>query len=202
MQSSLVLYAWTNQMSVTIASVPDRMLVSTRWACSLISSFKDVTATLKVPESSRYRTNYIGKNKNKKDLGFLLYRLHCQKNPITFQGFWQEMHMCEKDLNLILVFSVSGAHVQRLAAFDHTCTCAVCRGPRVIPWKVTSHVTKNQNNTGERGASVYIGKKKWKTGGVSKNHTSGVGFWFRFFAVFRGSCLATSNEKLWVLMPV
>ena len=30
---------------------------------------------------------------------------------------------------------------------------------RVIPQKVTYHVTKNPNNTGEIGAGVYIGKK-------------------------------------------
>ena len=28
-----------------------------------------------------YRHIYIGKNQNPKNLGFLLYRLHCQKNP-------------------------------------------------------------------------------------------------------------------------
>ena len=28
-----------------------------------------------------YRPIYIGKNQNPKNLGFLLYRLHCQKNP-------------------------------------------------------------------------------------------------------------------------
>ena len=27
------------------------------------------------------RPIYIGKNQNPKNLGFLLYRLHCQKNP-------------------------------------------------------------------------------------------------------------------------
>ena len=29
---------------------------------------------------NKYRPIYIGKNQNKKNLGFLLYRLHCQKN--------------------------------------------------------------------------------------------------------------------------
>ena len=60
-----------------------------------------------------------------------------------------------------------------------------------------SHVTKNPNNTGERGASVYIGKKNSeKPAEFQNNHTSEVVFFrFMFFAVFRGSCLATSNEK-------
>ena len=41
-----------------------------------------------------------------------------------------------------------------------------------------------------------LAKNQWKTGGVSKNHTSEVGFSIPFFfAVFRGSFLATSNDK-------
>ena len=34
-----------------------------------------------VIEHSVIRPIYIGKNQNPKNLGFLLYRLHCQKNP-------------------------------------------------------------------------------------------------------------------------
>ena len=47
MQSSLVPNAWANQLSVKIALVPDCVFVPTGWACSLISSFKDVTLTLR-----------------------------------------------------------------------------------------------------------------------------------------------------------
>ena len=66
----------------------------------------------------------------------------------------------------------------------------------MIPQKVTSHVTKNLNNTGERGASVYIGKKPVKNRRSFKNpHFGGGIFDSGFFAVFRGSCLATSNDK-------
>ena len=46
MQSNLVPKAWANQMSVKIMSVPDCTFVPTWWVCSLISSSKDVTATL------------------------------------------------------------------------------------------------------------------------------------------------------------
>ena len=63
--------------------------------------------------------------------------------------------------------------------------------PRVILQKVTSHVTKNPNNTGERGASVFIGKKTVKNQRSFKKPHFGGGF----FAIFRGSCLATSNKK-------
>ena len=67
---------------------------------------------------------------------------------------------------------------------------------RVIPQKVTYHVTKNPNNTGEIGAGVYIGKQTLKNRRSFKKSYSGGGFFlFGFFAVFRGSCLATSHEK-------
>ena len=98
--------------------------------------------------------------------------------------------------------------------------CAVRRGPRalnsmyvvqwprVIPQKVTSHVTKNPNNTGDRRASVYIGKKTVKNRrSFKKPHFRGKFFDSGFFAVFRGSCLATSNKNrnvktVFFFMPV
>ena len=58
--------------------------------------------------------------------------------------------------------------------------------------KVTSHVTKNQNNTSEGEASVYIGEKPVE---FQKTTLRRWVFLFGFFAVFRGSCLASSNEK-------
>ena len=68
--------------------------------------------------------------------------------------------------------------------------------PRVIPRKVTYHVTKNPNNTGEIGASVYIGKKNSEISAEFQKITLRRWvFRFRFFGVFRGSCLATFNEK-------
>ena len=50
------------------------------------------------------------------------------------------------------------------STFDRTrvvrITSRVAGRGRVIPLKVTYHVTKNPNNTGEIGASVYIGKQE------------------------------------------
>ena len=67
---------------------------------------------------------------------------------------------------------------------------------RVIP-QVTSHVTKNPKNTGERGASIYSGQKNSEKPAELKKHTLRRWvFRFGFLAVFRGSCLATSNKKL------
>ena len=45
-QSSLVPNAWGNQMNIKITSLPDHMFLPTCWACSLISSIRDVAATL------------------------------------------------------------------------------------------------------------------------------------------------------------
>ena len=56
---------------------------------------------------------------------------------------------------------VSGAYARLLSTVPLTVRSAhyvVGRG-RVIPQKVTYHVTKNPNNTGEIGAGAYIGKK-------------------------------------------
>ena len=44
----------------------------------LLSFAKDTVAC---PGNDGLRPIYIGKNQNPKNLGFLLYRLHCQKNP-------------------------------------------------------------------------------------------------------------------------
>ena len=55
---------------------------------------------------------------------------------------------------------------------------------------------KNPNNTGEIGAGVYIGKKTLKNRwSFKKSHSGGRFFYSVFFAVFRGSCVATSHEK-------
>ena len=141
------------------------------------------------------RPIYIGKNQNPKNLGFLLYRLHCQKNH-NILGFWHEKRMREKTRFSYLCFGKWCACATSLYLWQYTCSAHYVAGRgRVIPLKVTYHVTKNPNNTGEIGASVYIGKNQWNFGGVSKNHAAEVGFSIQVFWVFRGSCLATFNEK-------
>ena len=64
------------------------------------------------------RPIYIGKNQNPKNLGFLLYRLHCQKTH-NIRGFWHEKRMREKTESHTDVL-VSGAHAQLLSSFDRT----------------------------------------------------------------------------------
>ena len=90
---------------------------------------------------------------------------------------------------------VSGAHARLLSTFDRTRVVAhyVAGRGRVIPLKVTYHVTKNPNNTGEIGASVYIGKNPVKFRRSFKKSRCGWVFRFGFLECFRGSCLASSN---------
>ena len=113
------------------------------------------------------------------------------------RGFWHEKRMREKTWISYWCFGKWCACATSLYRWPYTCSAHYVAGRgRVIPLKVTCHVTKNPNNTGEIGVSIYIGKKnQWNFGGVSKNHAAEVGFSIRVFGVFRGSCLSTFNEK-------
>ena len=139
------------------------------------------------------RPIYIGKNQNPKNLGFLLYRLHCH----NIRGFWHEKRMREKTRISYLCFGKWCACAISLYLWPYTCSAHYVAGRgRVIPLKVTYHVTKNPNNTREIGASVYIGKKPVKFWRSFKKITLRRWvFRFGFFGVFRGSYLATFNEK-------
>ena len=48
---------------------------------SLTQTLDQMLLNHAVKWKSLSRPIYIGKNQNPKNLGFLLYRLHCQKNP-------------------------------------------------------------------------------------------------------------------------
>ena len=81
-----------------------------------------------------------------------------------------------------LCFGKWCAWATSLYLWPYTCSAHYVTGRgRVIPLKVTYHVTKNPNNTSKIGASVYIGKNQWNFGGVSKNHAAEVGFSIRVF---------------------
>ena len=105
--------------------------------------------------------------------------------------FWQEKRMREKPRISYWFFGKWCACATSLYLWPYV----VRSTSRVIPQKVTSHVTKNKNNTGERGASVYIGQKTDKPAEFQKTTLRRWVFRFGFFAVFKGSCLATSNDK-------
>ena len=108
-------------------------------------------------------------------LSFGFLRFH--KTMPYFQ-FFGKKSACAKNPNLILVFW----YVVRMRDFSLPLTVRsaqyVAGRPRVIPQKVMSHVTKNLNNTGERGASVYIGKKPVKNRRSFKKPHFGGGFFY------------------------
>ena len=115
----------------------------------------------------------------------------------NIRGFWHEKRMREKTRILYLCFGKWCACATSLYLWPYTCSAHYVAGRgRVIPLKVTYHVTKNPNNTGEIGASVYIGKNSVKFRRSFKKSRCGGGFFDSFFfLVFRGSCLATFKEK-------
>ena len=102
----------------------------------------------------------------------------------NIRGFWHEKRMREKTRISYWCFGKWCACATSLYLWPLFYTCSahyVAGRGRVIPLKVTYHVTKNPNNTGEIGASVYIGKNQWNFGGVSKYHAAEVGFSIRVF---------------------
>ena len=136
---------------------------------------------------------------------FMLFRLHCQKNYHNIDRVlsWHEKRMRFKNKpESHTCVLVSGAHVRLLIyLWPYMCSAHYVAGcGRVIPLKVTYHVTKNPNNfsPARLERAFTLAKNQWNFGGVSKNHAAEVGFSIRVLkniGVFRGSCLATFNEK-------
>ena len=95
----------------------------------------------------------------------------------SIQGFWHEKRMREKTRISYLCFGKWCACATSLYLWPYTCSAHYVAGRgRVIPLKVTYHVTKNPSNTGEIGASVYIGKKPVKFQRSFKKSRCGGGF--------------------------
>ena len=157
----------------------------------LISSFsrnvsKCATSGLEKRRSALciYRPIYIGKNQNPKNLGFLLYRLHCQKKPLTFRVFGTKSACMREKTRISLCFGKWCVWATSLYLWPYTCSAHYVAGRgRVIPLKVTYHVTKNPNNTGEIGGETFtLAKNQWNFGGVFKKSRCGGGvFRFGFF---------------------
>ena len=108
------------------------------------------------------RPIYIGKNQNPKTWVFCC-TVYTARITHNIRGFWHEKRMREKTRISYLCFGKWCACATSLYLWPYTCSAHYVTGRgRVIPLKVTYHVTKNLNNTGEIGASVYIGKKPVK----------------------------------------
>ena len=71
------------------------------------------------------------------------------EKPITCRGFWHDKRMREKTRISYLCFGKWCACATSLYLWPYTCSAHYVAGRgRVIPLKVTYHVTKNLNNTG------------------------------------------------------
>ena len=138
------------------------------------------------------RPIYIGKNQNPKNLGFLLYRLHCQKKPITFWVFGTKSACAKKPESHTCVL-VSGAHARLLSTFDRTRVVRITSRAAVgwFRWRSRTTLPKTRIIPArlERAFKITLAKNQWNFGRVSKNHRCGGGFFDSggFFGVFRGS---------------
>ena len=108
--------------------------------------------------------------------------VYTSRKTHSILGFWHEKRMREKTRISYLCFGKWCACATSLYLWPYTCSAHYVAGRgRVIPLKVTYHVTKNPNNTGEIGASVYIGKKTVKFRLSLKKSCCGGGFFDSFF---------------------
>ena len=124
----------------------------------------------------------LAKTKIQNNLGFFVVPFTLPEKPVTFGGLGTKS-ACAKNPNLILFFGKWCACATSRYLWPYTCSAHYRAGRgRVIPQKVTYHVTKNPNNTLRDWSRRFIGKKKpGKTRRVSKNPTPEVGFSIRVF---------------------
>ena len=118
----------------------------------------------------------LAKNKIQKTWVFCC-TVYTARKTHNIRGFWHEKRMREKTRISYLCFGKWCACATSLYLWPYTCNAHYVAGRgRVVPLKVTYHVTKNTNNTGEIGASVYIGKKPVKFWRSFKKSRCGGGF--------------------------
>ena len=106
--------------------------------------------------------------------------------------FWHGKRMREKTRISVCVL-VSGAHARLLSTFDRTRVVRVTSRAAIGWFRWRSHTMwpKTRIIPARLERAFTLAKKQWNFGRVFKNHAAGFGF----FGVFRGSCLATFNEK-------
>ena len=110
--------------------------------------------------------------------------------------FWHEKRMREKTRISYWCFGKWCACATSLYLWPYTCSAHYVAGRgRVIPLKVTYHVTKNLNNT----LWDWSRRLHWQNTPEKPAEFQKILLWrwvfrFGFFAVFRGSCLATSHK--------
>ena len=137
------------------------------------------------------------KNQNPKKPGFFVVPFTLPEKPITF-GFFGKKSACAKKPESHTGVLVSGAHARLLSTFDRTRVVRITSRAAVGWFRWRSRITwpKTRIIPCEIEAGVYIGKKNPENPAeFQKILLRRWVFRFGFFAVFRGSCLATSHEK-------
>ena len=139
------------------------------------------------------RPIYIGKNQNPKNLGFVPFTLPEKPN---IQVFWHEKRMREKirisywffgkwcacATSLYLWPYVVRITSRAAVGWFRRSSCTAWPKTQIIPVRLEQAFTLAKKTLKNRRSFKKIPLRRWV-------------FRFRFFAVFRGSCLATSHEK-------
>ena len=116
----------------------------------------------------------------------------------NIRGFWHKKRMREKKPESHTCVLVSGAHERLLSTFDRTRVVRITSRAAVGWFRWRSRITwpKTRIIPARLERAFTLAKNQWNFGRVSRNHAAKVGFSIQvFFLVFRGSCLATFNEK-------
>ena len=143
------------------------------------------------------RPIYIGKKTKSKKPGFFVVPFTLPEKPITFR-FFGTKSACAKKPESHTGVLVSGAHARLLSTFDRTRVVRITSRAAVGWFRWKSRITwpKTRIIPCDIGAGVYIGKKNpEKPAEFQKILLRRWVFRFGFFAVFRGSCLATSHKN-------
>ena len=135
------------------------------------------------------------KPKSKKP-GFFVVPFTLPEKPITF-GVFGTKSACAKKPEYHTCVLVSSAHARLLSTFDRTRVVRITSRATVgwFRWRSRTTWPKTRIIPARLERAFTLAKSQWNFVRVSKNHAAEVGFRFGFFAVFRGSCLATFNEK-------
>ena len=142
------------------------------------------------------RPIYIGKNQNPKNLGFFVVPFTLPEKPITF-GVFGTKSACAKKPESHTCVLVSGAHARLISTFDRTRVVCITSRAAVGWFRWRSHTTwpKTRIIPARLERAFTLAKTSEISAEFQKITLRRWVFRFGFFGVFRGSCLATFNEK-------
>ena len=174
----------TRSNEMGIPCVTSYFCVSKRWKDIGMYKFRNITGTCIVYGIFKL-LNTIGP-----------FTLAKPEKPITF-GVFGTKSACAKKPESHTCVLVSGAHARLLSTFDRTRVVRITSRAAVgwFRWRSRTTWPKTRIIPARLERAFTLAKNQWNFGGVSKNQAAEVDFWFGFFGVFRGSCLATFNEN-------